>query len=77
VVGGVTAVRMVEGAVDELVDLIPMRHRFMAAPRSVNVRRLARAQKTSQHCDWNTCVVHGSSLLSIGKRPGVCQPWPQ
>src|ERR1700756_1301424 len=35
----VIAVRMVQVAIDEIVDVIPMRHRFMAAPRSVNVAR--------------------------------------
>jgi hypothetical protein len=43
VVVAVIAVRMVQVAVDEIVDVIPMRHRFMAAPRSVNVARLVAA----------------------------------
>jgi hypothetical protein len=43
VVVTVIAVRMVQVAVDEIVDVIPMRHRFMAAPRSVNVARLVAA----------------------------------
>ena len=36
----VIAVRMVQVAVDKIVDVIPMRHRFVAAPRSVNVARV-------------------------------------
>ncbi|MFL9963818.1 hypothetical protein PQR02_22680 [Paraburkholderia sediminicola] len=36
----VIAVRMVQVAVDEIVDVIPLRHRFVAAPRSVNVGRV-------------------------------------
>jgi hypothetical protein len=43
VVVAVIAVRMVQVAVDEIVDVIPMRHRFMAAPRSVNVARIVAA----------------------------------
>ncbi len=39
----VIAVRMVQVAVDEIVDVIPMRHRFMAAPRAVNVARVVAA----------------------------------
>jgi hypothetical protein len=39
----VIAVRMVQVAVDEIVDVIPMWHRFMATPRSVNVARLVAA----------------------------------
>ena len=39
----VIAVRMVQVAVDEIVDVIPGRHRFMAAPWSVNVARLVTA----------------------------------
>ncbi|MDB5785387.1 MAG: hypothetical protein JWQ50_5302 [Caballeronia mineralivorans] len=39
----VIAVRMVQVAVDEIVDVIPVRHRFMAAPWSVNVARLVTA----------------------------------
>jgi hypothetical protein len=40
VVVAVIAVRMVQVAFDEIVDVIPMRHRFMTAPRSVNVARV-------------------------------------
>jgi hypothetical protein len=43
VVVAVIAVRMVQVAVDEIVDVIAMRHRFMAAPRSVNVTRVVAA----------------------------------
>jgi hypothetical protein len=43
VVVAVIAVRMVQVAVDEIVDVIPVRHRFMAAPWSVNVARLVTA----------------------------------
>jgi hypothetical protein len=43
VVVAVIAVRMVQVAVDEIVDVMPMRHRFMAAPGSVNVARLVAA----------------------------------
>ncbi|APA90320.2 hypothetical protein BJG93_32410 (plasmid) [Paraburkholderia sprentiae WSM5005] len=43
VVVAVIAVRMVQVAVDEIVDVIAMRHRFMAAPRSVNVARVMAA----------------------------------
>jgi hypothetical protein len=46
VVVAVIAVRMVQVAVDEIVDVIPMRHRFMAAPRPVDVaRRVAAAAR--------------------------------
>jgi hypothetical protein len=37
------AVWMVQEVVDEIVYVVPMRHRFMAAPRSVNVARLVAA----------------------------------
>lgn len=43
VVVAVIAMWMVQVAVDEIVDVIPMRHRFMAAPRSVNVARVVAA----------------------------------
>jgi hypothetical protein len=43
VVVAVIAVWMVQVAVHEIVDVIPMRHRFMAAPRSVNVARVVTA----------------------------------
>ena len=43
VVVAVIAVRMVQVAVDEIVDVISMRHRFMAAPTSVNVARVVAA----------------------------------
>jgi hypothetical protein len=43
VVIAVVAVRMVEVAVDEIVDVIAMWHRFMTAPGSVNVIRLVAA----------------------------------
>jgi hypothetical protein len=43
VVVAVIAVRMVQVAVDEIVDVIAMRHGFMAAPRSVNVARVVAA----------------------------------
>lgn len=39
----VVAVRMVQVAVDEIVDMIAMRHRFMAAPGSVHMARLVAA----------------------------------
>jgi len=43
VVVAVIAVRMVQVAVDEIVDVIPVRHRFMAASWSVNVARVVAA----------------------------------
>ncbi|MFM0093574.1 recombinase family protein [Paraburkholderia sediminicola] len=43
VVVAVIAVRMVQVAVDEIVDVIPMWDRLMAAPRSVNVGRVVAA----------------------------------
>jgi hypothetical protein len=43
VIVAVMAVRMVQVAVDEIVDVIPMRHRFMTASRSVNVTRVVAA----------------------------------
>jgi hypothetical protein len=43
VVVAVIAVRMVQVAVDEIVDVIPMRHRFVAAAGSVNVARVVAA----------------------------------
>jgi hypothetical protein len=43
VVVAVIAVRMVQVAVDDIVDVIPMRYRFMAAPGSVNVARFVAA----------------------------------
>jgi hypothetical protein len=39
-------VRMVQVAVDEIVNVIPMHHRLMVAPGSVNVARIAAAQPT-------------------------------
>jgi hypothetical protein len=43
VVVAVIAVRMVQVAVDEIVDVIPVRHCFMAASWSVNVARVVAA----------------------------------
>ncbi|WP_157915114.1 hypothetical protein [Paraburkholderia acidicola] len=40
VVVAVIAVRVVQVAIDEIVDVIPMRHRFVTAPGSVNVFRV-------------------------------------
>jgi hypothetical protein len=37
------AMRMMQSAVDQIVGVIAMRHRFVAAPRSVTMRRLVAA----------------------------------
>jgi hypothetical protein len=39
VVVAMVAVRVVKVAIDEIIDVIPVRHRFMAAVRAVFVRR--------------------------------------
>ena len=45
----VVAVRMVEMTVDEIVDVIAVRHRFMAASRTVNMARLMAAAVSGTH----------------------------
>jgi hypothetical protein len=40
VVVAVIAVRMMQVAIDEIIDVVPMRHGFMTARRAVNVARL-------------------------------------
>jgi hypothetical protein len=43
VVIAVIAVRMVQVAIDEIIDVVPMRHGFVTARRAVNVARLMAA----------------------------------
>jgi hypothetical protein len=43
VVVAVIAVRMVQVAIDEIIDVVPMRHGFVTARRAVNVARLMAA----------------------------------
>jgi hypothetical protein len=63
VVVAVIAVRMMQSAVHEIVGVVAVRHRFMAANRSVPVRRLVAGRVTLWIAAVRVPVVYRNHML--------------
>lgn len=63
VIVAVTAMRVMQAAIDEIVDMVPMRYRFVSAARSVDVPGLVTFVPVFRGAAIGVCLAHLDDML--------------